>query len=127
MVRPRVARGFVNLADAVLHQCMRIRPLIGACYAPGYHGHQRAFDADHGDRCVEFLRYGVLLVLSAPCQPLALAGPEHGRTIPFDMEPGVSEFLSLSQLQAYAGRVDTAIQRAFLKNVRSEVCPRGSI
>jgi len=33
MVRPRVARGFVNLADAVLHQC--IRPLIGACCAPG--------------------------------------------------------------------------------------------
>jgi 4-hydroxy-tetrahydrodipicolinate synthase len=28
MVRPCVARGFVNLADAVLHQC--IRPLIGA-------------------------------------------------------------------------------------------------
>jgi hypothetical protein len=40
MVRPRVARGFVNLADAVLHQC--IRPLIGACCAPGHHGPQRA-------------------------------------------------------------------------------------
>ena len=39
-------------------------------------------DADHGDRCVEFLRHGVLLVLSAPCQFLVLAGPEHGRTIP---------------------------------------------
>jgi hypothetical protein len=39
-------------------------------------------DADHGDRCVEFLRHGVLLVLSAPCQLLVLAGPEHGRTIP---------------------------------------------
>src|SRR6266478_10219048 len=38
MVRPRVARGFVNLADAVLHQC--IRPLIGACCAPGHHGYQ---------------------------------------------------------------------------------------
>src|SRR5258708_30805072 len=38
-------------------------------------------DADHGDRCVEFLRHGVLLVLSAPCQLLVLAGPEHGRTI----------------------------------------------
>ena len=37
-------------------------------------------DADHGD--VEFLRHGVLLVLSAPCQLLVLAGPEHGRTIP---------------------------------------------
>src|SRR5437879_12514803 len=39
-------------------------------------------DADHGDRCIEFLRHGVLLVLSAPCQLLILAGPEHGRTIP---------------------------------------------
>src|SRR6266702_1309142 len=39
MVRPRVARGFVNLADAVLHQC--IRPLIGA-FALGHHGYPRA-------------------------------------------------------------------------------------
>jgi hypothetical protein len=39
-------------------------------------------DADHGDRRVEFLRHGVLLVLSAPCQLLVRAGPEHGRTIP---------------------------------------------
>jgi len=42
MVWPRVARGFVKLADAVLHQC--IRPLIGACCAPGHHGYQRAFE-----------------------------------------------------------------------------------
>lgn len=46
MVRPRVARGFVNLADAVLHQC--IRPLIGACCAPGHHGYQRAFQLISG-------------------------------------------------------------------------------
>ncbi len=46
MVRPRVARGFVNLADAVLHQC--IRPLIGACCAPGHHGYQRACDLING-------------------------------------------------------------------------------
>ena len=46
MVRPRVARGLVNLADAVLHQC--IRPLIGACCAPGHHGYQRAFDLISG-------------------------------------------------------------------------------
>jgi hypothetical protein len=37
--------GFVNLADAVLHQC--IRPLIGAC-APGHHGYQRACDLISG-------------------------------------------------------------------------------
>src|SRR6201993_382171 len=46
MVRPRVARGFVNLADAVLHQC--IRPLIGAVCAPGHHGYQRAFELING-------------------------------------------------------------------------------
>src|ERR1700738_4499299 len=46
MVRPRVARGFVNLADAVLHQC--IRPLIGAYRAPGHHGYQRACDLISG-------------------------------------------------------------------------------
>src|SRR5215813_753894 len=39
-------------------------------------------DADHCDHCVEVLRHGVLLDLSAPCQLLALAGLEHGRTIP---------------------------------------------
>src|ERR1700736_4268278 len=38
-------------------------------------------DADHGDRCVEFLRHGVLLVLSAPL-PASHAGragarPDH--------------------------------------------------
>src|SRR6266511_2793545 len=46
MVRPRVARGSVNLADAVLHQC--IRPLIGACGAPGHHGYQRACELISG-------------------------------------------------------------------------------
>ena len=40
MVRPCVARGFVDPADTVLHQC--IRPLLGARCAPGHHGYQRA-------------------------------------------------------------------------------------
>ena len=40
MVRPRVARGFFDPADTVLHQC--IRPLLGARCAPGHHGYQRA-------------------------------------------------------------------------------------
>src|SRR5213083_1798895 len=52
-------------------------------------------DADHGDRCVEFLRHGVLLVLSAPCQLLILAGPEHGRTIPL---ADITRFSILRQL-----------------------------
>ena len=46
-------------------------------------------DADHSDRCVEFLRHGVLLDLNTPYQLLVLAGPEHGRTIPL---PDVSDF-----------------------------------
>src|SRR6202789_2809539 len=46
MVRPCVARGFVNLTVAVLHQC--IRPLIGAYRAPGHHGYQRACDLISG-------------------------------------------------------------------------------
>jgi hypothetical protein len=33
---------FRRSGDAVLHQC--IRPLIGACFAPGHHGYQRACD-----------------------------------------------------------------------------------
>src|SRR5437899_12778224 len=45
MVRPCVARGFVELASAVLHQC--IWRLIGAC-APGHHGYQRACDLISG-------------------------------------------------------------------------------
>src|SRR5258707_15230493 len=40
MVRPCVARGFHrSVGFAVLYQC--IRPLIGACCAPGHHGYQR--------------------------------------------------------------------------------------
>ena len=39
-------------------------------------------DADDGDRVIESLRHGVLLVFGAPCQPQSLAGQEHGRTIP---------------------------------------------
>jgi hypothetical protein len=42
MVRPCGARGFRRSGDAVLHQC--IRPLLGACCAPGHHGYQRACD-----------------------------------------------------------------------------------
>jgi hypothetical protein len=39
-------------------------------------------DTNHGNCSVECLGHGVLLVLSAPCQLLVLAGREHGRTIP---------------------------------------------
>jgi hypothetical protein len=39
-------------------------------------------DADYGDRSIECLRHGVLLVFGAPCQLRLLAGQEHGRTIP---------------------------------------------
>jgi hypothetical protein len=39
-------------------------------------------DADDGNRAVEILRHGVLLVVGAPGQLPSLAGQEHGRTIP---------------------------------------------
>ena len=45
MVRPCGARVLIDLADAVLHQC--IRPRVGAC-APGHHGYQRACDLISG-------------------------------------------------------------------------------
>src|SRR6266446_4256511 len=60
-------------------------------------------DADHGDRCVEFLRHGVLLVLSAPCQLLILAGPEHGRTIP------LAEVTPFEQCSQNTGVAKTAL------------------
>jgi len=45
MVRPCVARGFSSICRlcglaSITHQC--IRPLVGACRAPGHHGYQRA-------------------------------------------------------------------------------------
>jgi hypothetical protein len=39
-------------------------------------------DADDGDRSVEILQHGVLLVFGAPGQLQSLAGQEHDRTIP---------------------------------------------
>jgi hypothetical protein len=39
-------------------------------------------DADNGNPGVDLLRHDVLLVFGAPCQLQALAGQEHGRTIP---------------------------------------------
>src|SRR5262245_17661375 len=50
MVRPCGARGFVDLADAVLHQC--IRPLLGARCAPGHHGYQRACELVTGQASI---------------------------------------------------------------------------
>ena len=39
-------------------------------------------------RSVDCLGHGVLLVLGAPCQLLSLAGQEHGRTIPLEVDMG---------------------------------------
>src|SRR5260370_39547819 len=49
-------------------------------------------DADHGDRGIEYLRHGVLLVFGAPCQLRLLAVPDGGPTIPL---PGVDAPLTL--------------------------------
>jgi hypothetical protein len=45
---------FVELAAAVLHQC--IRPLIGACCAPGHHGYQRACVLISGQASIRAIR-----------------------------------------------------------------------
>jgi hypothetical protein len=39
-------------------------------------------DADYGDRALQCLCHGVLLVFGVPASLIALAGQEHGRTIP---------------------------------------------
>src|SRR6202048_5528624 len=66
------------------------------------HDVERVFadiDPDHGDLCGEFLRHGVLLVLSAPCQLLVLAGAEHGRTIPVAEVRSTAAWRQLLMLQ----------------------------
>jgi len=50
----------------------------------------------------------VLLVLSAPCQLLVLAGPEHGRTIPL----GEVARLALTANHAIANETATAFDAA---------------
>src|SRR5215475_7358002 len=67
-------------------------------------------DADHGDCCLGFLRHGVLLVLSAPCQLLVLAGPEHGRTIP------LAEFQPLSRRPSIGSKA-TLVLRVVTRHV----------
>jgi hypothetical protein len=73
-------------------------------------------DADHGDRSVEFLRHGVLLVLNTPCQLLVPAGPEHGRTIPLadvetsfylEIAPGVQELPCLKRIASPAPKKES--------------------
>src|SRR5436190_19604486 len=51
---------FVDLASAVLHQC--IRSLIGACCAPDHHGYQRA--------CVLITGQASMYVMVARCSIL---------------------------------------------------------
>src|ERR1700741_1196712 len=94
------------------------------------HDVERVFadiDADHGDRCVEFLRHGVLLVLSAPRQLLVLAGPEHGRTMPLADIPPSSDscpwFDRLSKLRLASAGALGGDTRAW-RYVRGRVPPR---
>src|ERR1700761_9179829 len=93
------------------------------------HNVERVFadiDADHGDRCVEFLRHGVLLVLSAPCQLFVLEGPEHGRTIPLADSPTQERRTrdghdrSLLREEISNGRARTARRRPKPRKTRSE-------
>ena len=55
---------FVELAVAVLHQC--IRPLIGVCRAPGHHGYQRACDLINGQASTGHLGHQCAHALGRP-------------------------------------------------------------
>ena len=60
-------------------------------------------DADYGDRGMECLGHGVLLVFGAPGQLRLLAGQEHGRTIPLT-EVGTGEWwLGPVQFRSFIG------------------------
>ncbi|TYO60942.1 hypothetical protein FXV83_40785 [Bradyrhizobium hipponense] len=81
-------------------------------------------DANHGDRCVEVLRHGVLLDLSAPCQLLALAGLEHGRTIP------LADVLSRWRSQRGFCRRERSFRCAVLQSYTADMgstCPEGTV
>jgi|1186.fasta_scaffold09218_2 hypothetical protein len=69
-------------------------------------------DADHGDRGVELLRHGVLLVFGAPCQLLSLAGRKHGRTIPLaDVTTATYRGISLTFSCEYAPLAGDTLER----------------
>src|ERR1700716_890509 len=46
----RASQEVSSIWFSVLHQC--IRPLIGACFAPGHHGYQRAVDLITGQASI---------------------------------------------------------------------------
>jgi len=85
------------LASAIARtlRCSRFdpatRPLLSqndrfaAIYADDVEVVLADIDADDGNRAIEILRHGVLLVVGAPGQFPSLAGQGHGRTIPLEV------------------------------------------
>jgi hypothetical protein len=82
MVRPCGARRFVDLGDAVLHQC--IRPLVGALLRAIMDISARAMSIPITQVIAVLSLLGIAcsLSLAPPGQCPSLAGQEHGRTIP---------------------------------------------
>jgi hypothetical protein len=90
---------FVELAVAVLHQC--IRPLIGACCAPGHHGYQRACDlingqastGHQGHQCAHALGRPNLHLVSSSRRPRL----ETVDRVMSSLSPHIAQFLCSSQ------------------------------
>src|SRR6516225_3583470 len=86
-------------------------------------------DADHGDCGAEFVRHGVLLVLSVPCQFLMPAGLEHGRTIPLAVITGPldasfpldDECTLVAELEARSSRRSQVVKDRSVKDLLGRV------
>ena len=90
---------FVELAVAVLHQC--IRPLIGACGAPGHHGYQRACVLVNGQASTGHLGHQCSHALGKPNLHLVSSSRrprlETVDWVTSSLAPHIAQFLCSSQ------------------------------
>ena len=89
---------FVELAAAVLHQC--IRPLIGACGAPGHHGYQRACVLVHGQASTGHLGHLYSHALGKPNLHLVSSSRKPRLAVDWvtsSLAPHIAQFLCSSQ------------------------------
>jgi hypothetical protein len=90
---------FVELAVAVLHQC--IRPLIGVCRAPGHHGYQRACDLINGQASTGHLGHQCAHALGRPNLHLVSSSRrprlETVDRVTSSLSPHIAQFLCSSQ------------------------------
>jgi hypothetical protein len=89
---------FVELAAAVLHQC--IRPLIGACGAPGHHGYQRACVLVNGQASTGHLGHQYSHALGKPNLHLVSSSRKPRLAVDWvtsSLAPHIAQFLCSSQ------------------------------